>query len=89
MPQIFSLNFHDNSRTRISALRFFQEWTSRNSTEVFALRSQFNLGIGAFNSTINNQPPDSRFFYWRGQGKYVRLLAPETLLVVRSDLQLK
>ncbi len=78
----------DNGRTRISALRFFQEWTSRNSTEVFALRSQFNLGIGAFNSTINNEPPDSRFFYWRGQGQYVRLLAPETLLVVRSDLQL-
>lgn len=78
----------DNGRTRISALRFFQEWTSRNSTEVFALRSQFNLGIGAFKATINNQPPDSRFFYWRGQGQYVRLLAPETLLVVRSDLQL-
>ncbi|MBD2592941.1 ShlB/FhaC/HecB family hemolysin secretion/activation protein [Nostoc spongiaeforme FACHB-130] len=78
----------DNGRTRISALRFFQEWTSRNSTEVFALRSQFNLGIGAFNSTINSEPPDSRFFYWRGQGQYVRLLAPETLLVVRSDLQL-
>ncbi|MGF1936916.1 MAG: ShlB/FhaC/HecB family hemolysin secretion/activation protein [Nostoc sp. ChiQUE02] len=78
----------DNGRTRISALRFFQEWTSRNSTEVFALRSQFNLGIGAFNATINNEPPDSRFFYWRGQGQYVRLLAPETLLVLRSDLQL-
>ncbi|HEY9804917.1 MAG TPA: ShlB/FhaC/HecB family hemolysin secretion/activation protein [Leptolyngbyaceae cyanobacterium] len=78
----------ENGRTRISALRFFQEWTNRNSTEVFALRSQFNLGIGAFNSTINNEPPDSRFFYWRGQGQYVRLLAPETLLVVRSDLQL-
>jgi hemolysin activation/secretion protein len=78
----------DNGRTRISALRFFQEWTSRNSTEVFALRSQFNLGIGAFNATINNEPPDSRFFYWRGQGQYVRLLAPDTLLVLRSDLQL-
>ncbi|MFS0518187.1 ShlB/FhaC/HecB family hemolysin secretion/activation protein [Nostoc sp. UIC 10607] len=78
----------DNGRTRISALRFFQEWTSRNSTEVFALRSQFNLGIGAFNATINDEPPDSRFFYWRGQGQYVRLLAPETLLVLRSDLQL-
>jgi hemolysin activation/secretion protein len=78
----------DNGRTRISALRFFQEWTTRNPTEVFALRSQFNLGIGAFNATINNEPPDSRFFSWRGQGQYVRLLAPETLLLVRSDLQL-
>jgi len=78
----------DNGRTRISALRFFQEWTSCNSTEVFFLRSQFNLGISVFNATINDEFPDSRFFYWRGQGQYIRLLAPETLLVVRSDLQL-
>ncbi|BAZ51632.1 surface antigen D15 domain-containing protein [Nostoc sp. NIES-4103] len=78
----------NNGSTRISALRFFQEFTNRNPKEVFALRSQFNLGIGAFNATINEGFPDSRFFYWRGQGQYVRLLAPETLLVVRSDLQL-
>ena len=83
-----SLGADDNGSTRISALRFFQELTSRNPKEVFALRSQFNLGIGAFNATVHDEFPDSRFFYWRGQGQYVRLLAPETLLVVRSDLQL-
>ncbi|MUG98112.1 BamA/TamA family outer membrane protein [Scytonema sp. UIC 10036] len=78
----------DRGRTRISALRFFQEWTSRNPREVFALRSQFNLGIDVFNATTNDRPPDSRFFAWRGQSQYVRLLAPETLLVLRSDIQL-
>ncbi|MCC5613755.1 ShlB/FhaC/HecB family hemolysin secretion/activation protein [Nostoc sp. CHAB 5836] len=77
----------DEGKTRISALRFFQEWTTRNPTEVFALRSQFNIGIDAFNATINNKPPDSRFFSWRGQSQYVRLIAPETLLLLRSDLQ--
>jgi hemolysin activation/secretion protein len=41
-----------------------------------------------FDATINNDPPDSRFFSWRGQAQYVRLLAPETLLLVRSDAQL-
>ena len=75
-------------RTRISALRFFQDWTKRSPQQIFALRSQFSLGIGAFDATINSEPPDSRFFSWRGQAQYVRLLAPETLLVLRSDAQL-
>lgn len=78
----------ESGETRISALRFFQEWSQRSPEDVFALRSQFSLGIDAFNATINDAPPDSQFFSWRGQGQYVRLLAPETLLVVRSDLQL-
>ncbi|WP_414541500.1 ShlB/FhaC/HecB family hemolysin secretion/activation protein [Nostoc sp. CCY0012] len=74
--------------TRISAIRFFQEWTSRNTQEVMALRSQFNLGIGAFNATINPELPDSRFLAWQGQAQWVRLLAPETLLILRGNTQL-
>jgi hemolysin activation/secretion protein len=73
--------------TRVSALRFFQEWTLRNSQEVVAARSQFSLGTGAFNATINETEPDSRFFAWRGQAQWVRLLAPDTLLLIRGDLQ--
>ncbi len=78
----------EDGETRISAVRFFQDWTQRSREEVFAVRSQFSLGVGIFDATINDEPPDSRFFSWRGQGQYVRLLAPETLLVVRADLQL-
>ncbi len=79
----------EEGRTRISALRFFQEWTQRSSREVIAARSQFNLGIGAFNATINEDPePDSRFFSWQGQAQWVRLLAPNTLLLLRANVQL-
>jgi len=83
-----SLGADEQGRTRVSALRFFQEWTSRNSREVIALRSQFSLGIGALNATINQNPPDSRFFAWQGQAQWVRLLAPETLLLLRLNTQL-
>ena len=83
-----SLGADDEGRTRISALRFFQEWTSRNSREVIALRSQFNLGTGAFNATINSVRPDSRFFAWQGQAQWVRLLAPDTLLLLRANTQI-
>ncbi|WP_234300813.1 ShlB/FhaC/HecB family hemolysin secretion/activation protein [Sphaerospermopsis aphanizomenoides] len=83
-----SLGADDEGRTRVSALRFFQEWTTRNSRQVFAVRSQFNLGIGAFNATINNDSPDSRFFSWLGQAQWARLLAPDTLLILRANTQL-
>ena len=48
------------------------------------------LGIDAFDATIadDKDTPDAQFFAWRGQAQYVRLLAPETLLIVRSDVQL-
>ena len=78
----------EQGRTKVSALRFFQEWTSRNSREVIALRSQFSLGIDVLNPTINQNPPDSRFFAWQGQGQWARLLAPETLLLLRLNTQL-
>jgi hemolysin activation/secretion protein len=79
---------------RIFALRFAQEWTRQDSNSVFALRSEFSVGLDAFNSTINEQIegveriPDSRFFAWRGQVQWVRLLAPDTLLLLRGSLQL-
>jgi hemolysin activation/secretion protein len=78
-----------NGETRISALRFNQEYTKRTLQDVLALRSQFNVGLDIFDSTVNEDPlPDSRFFAWRGQGQYVRRLGQNSLVVVRSDLQL-
>ncbi|MFN6540112.1 MAG: ShlB/FhaC/HecB family hemolysin secretion/activation protein [Nostoc sp. EkiNYC01] len=80
--------------TRVSELSFAQEWLHRSRQEVLAARSEFNLGIGAFDATINNSEPDSRYFLWRGQMIYLRLLsqpkeqtAAPTLLL-RSNVQL-
>jgi len=77
-----------DGQTRLSILRFFQDWTKRNSRQVLAARSQFSFGIDAFDATINLNAPDGQFFSWRGQGQWVRLLAPNTLLLVRADAQL-
>jgi hemolysin activation/secretion protein len=75
-------------RTRISALRFFQEWIQRSDNSALALRSQFSFGLDVLDATINEVEPDSRFFAWRGQAQWVRRLARDTLLIVRSDVQL-
>jgi hemolysin activation/secretion protein len=76
-----------NGKTSVTALRFSQEWVQRSSKEVFAARSQFSIGLDALNSTINKSSPDSRFLAWRGQAQLVKLLAPDTLFLVRGDLQ--
>lgn len=78
----------DEGETRLSILRFFQEWTKRSSRQVLAARSQFSFGIDAFNATVNENAPDARFFSWRGQAQWVRLLAPDTLFLLRADTQL-
>ncbi len=83
-----SVGANDQGHTSISALRFFQEWTQRGAQDVFALRSQFSVGVDAFDATNNEEPPDSRFVEWQVQGQYVRLLARDTLLVLRSSVQL-
>ncbi|EKQ69113.1 hemolysin activation/secretion protein [Leptolyngbyaceae cyanobacterium JSC-12] len=75
-------------RTTASVLRFFQEYTKRSSQSVFAARSQFNFGVDVLNATNNEEPPDTNFFTWRLQTQWVRLLAPDTLLLLRGDLQL-
>ncbi|MGP1371849.1 MAG: ShlB/FhaC/HecB family hemolysin secretion/activation protein [Almyronema sp.] len=83
-----SVGADEEGRIRISALRFTQEWTRRQQRDVFALRSQFSLGLDAFGANVSETEPDSRFFAWRAQGQWAHLLAADTLLVLRSDLQL-
>lgn len=60
-------------KTRVSALRFLQEWTRRSEKQVLAARSQFSFGIDAFGASLrpDGKEPDSRFFTWRGQGQWV------------------
>jgi hemolysin activation/secretion protein len=76
-----------DGQTKLTAVRFFQEWTRRSSQAVVALRSQFSLGFNALGATLNAAPPDSRFLSWRGQAQWVQLLAKDTLLLLRADAQ--
>lgn len=80
----------DDGQTRVTALRFFQEWIRQDTQQVIAVRSQFNIGLGALGATVNagDDVPDSQFFSWLGQGQWVRLLRPNTPLIVRGSLQL-
>ncbi len=78
----------EQGRTKVSALRFFQEYTQRSEKHVFALRLQFSLGLDFLNSSVNNDAPDSKFFSWRGQGQWLRQLAPDSLFLIKGDVQI-
>ena len=81
-PFSFSVGVED-SETKVTVIRFFQDWVDRNATSVLAARSQFNIGIDAFDATINDTGVDSKFFAWQGQFQWVRQLSPRALLVAR------
>ncbi|MEM8505754.1 MAG: ShlB/FhaC/HecB family hemolysin secretion/activation protein, partial [Cyanobacteria bacterium P01_D01_bin.1] len=80
----------EDGRSKVSALRFSQNWTQRDQKQVIAARSQFNLGLNVLGAASNNEEgiPDSQFFSWRGQGQWVRLLGEDALFFLKSDVQL-
>jgi hemolysin activation/secretion protein len=79
---------NSNGQTKVTAARFFQDYTTRDTQQVLSLRSQISLGLNALGATINPSSPDGQFLSWRGQAQYVRNLAPDQLLVLKLDSQL-
>ncbi len=79
-----------DGKTKISALRFFQDWTRRTRKDVFAVRSQLSAGLDIFDATVNVGAPDGKFVSWRGQVQWLRQLQASSNinLLLRSDIQL-
>jgi len=86
----------NNGVSKITSLRFGQEYTTRNQRSALALRSTFSFGLDILDSTDNpsRNPDDSRaadgtFFSWQGQFQYVqRLGSSANQLVIRASAQL-
>ena len=74
--------------SRVSVIRFSQEWLSRDVDTVLAARSQFSFGIDAFGSTINDSGTDGRFVAWTGQFQLVQQFNPGERLLTRVNTQL-
>ena len=80
----------EDGETKISALRFFQDWTKRTRNSVLAARSQVSLGVDIFDATVNEDAPDAIFVAWRGQVQWLRQLQSSSNinLLLRSDIQI-
>jgi hemolysin activation/secretion protein len=88
-PQL-SPGADENGETKISAIRFFQDWTKRTRKDVLAARSQISAGVDLFDATVNDNAPDGKFVAWRGQVQWLRQLKSSSNinLLLRSDIQL-
>ncbi|MEC4819960.1 MAG: ShlB/FhaC/HecB family hemolysin secretion/activation protein, partial [Scytonema sp. PMC 1069.18] len=78
----------ENGKSRVTVIRFSQDWVNRNATRVLAARSQFSFGIDAFDATINDIGTDGRFFSWLGQFQWVQQVSPRTILLTSINAQL-
>ncbi len=72
-------------RTRI--LKFGQDYLKRDTQGAWALRSQFSIGLNAFDAT-NGPEPNGQFFSWLGQVQRVQRLGANQLLIAQGDVQL-
>jgi hemolysin activation/secretion protein len=78
----------EDGESKVTVIRFSQDWVNRGTRRVLAARSQFSVGIDALDATINNTGTDGQFFSWLGQFQWVQQLSPRNLLVARIDAQL-
>lgn len=78
----------EEGQSRVSVIRFSQDWVSRSRNRVLAARSQFSLGLGILGATVNDTGPDGRFFSWLGQFQWVQALSQDATLIARVGSQL-
>jgi hemolysin activation/secretion protein len=80
----------EEGETRVTVLRFIQEFIERGPDHALALRSTFSFGLDAFDSTVHaDDRPDSKFLVWLGQAQYARRMGKRgNRLILRGDVQI-
>lgn len=86
-PFSFSLGPEDG-KSNVTVIRLSQDWVNRDVRRVLAARSQFSIGIDAFDATVNDTGTDGRFVAWIGQFQWLEQLSPRFILVSRLNAQL-
>ena len=86
-PFSFSLGPEDG-QSNVTVIRLSQDWVNRGVSRVLAARSQFSIGVEAFDATVNDTGTDGRFFAWIGQFQWLEQVAPRFVVVSRLNTQL-
>ncbi len=85
----FSFTDIADNVSHVTVMRFTQEWINRSNVHILALRSNFSLGIDAFNATISDNVTDGEFFSWIGQVLWLRQWTDDEIQTVfHTDIQL-
>ena len=86
-PYSFTLG-PEAGESKVSVIRFSQDWVNRTPNRVLAARSQFSVGLDLLDATVNDSGTDGRFFSWLGQFQWVKALGEDTTLVAGAAAQL-
>jgi len=80
----------ENGESKVTVIRFAQEWVRRDERHVIALRSVFNFGTPWVDATDHAaMEPDGQYFAWQGQVQYVRRLGDTSgQAIVRLNTQI-
>ncbi|MEO1430559.1 MAG: ShlB/FhaC/HecB family hemolysin secretion/activation protein [Cyanobacteria bacterium J06633_8] len=78
----------EEGESKLSVIRFSQDWLQRKTNSVLAARSQLSIGIDAFDATVNDSGTDARFVAWVGQFQWVQRLSPRILMLAKVNTQL-
>ncbi len=78
----------ENGESKVTALRFFQDWVARDRLSVLAARSEFSFGLDAFDATVNDSGTDGLFVKWLGQFQWVRRFSGRSIFLARVNAQL-
>ncbi|WP_448573769.1 ShlB/FhaC/HecB family hemolysin secretion/activation protein [Trichothermofontia sp.] len=85
----FGIGPDEDGISRTSAFSFGQDFLSRDAQGAWFFQSQFEIGTGLFNATVNEHPvPDGRFFSWFAQAQRLQQLGNNNLLLLRGAIQL-
>ena len=78
----------ENGQTKLTVVRFSQEWVNRQRTQVFAARSLISGGLDKADATVNGNEQDGEFASWLGQVQWIRRLgSSNTQLLFGADVQ--
>lgn len=78
-----------DGKARGSAVTIGAEWTRRGGSSAWAVRGLFQLGVDAFDATLNDVGPDGEFTSFASQAQYVRSVGWRAgRLLVRGAVQL-
>jgi hemolysin activation/secretion protein len=72
-------NFSDgviDGNSKVSILKFSQQWLHRSLSQVIAIHSSLNFGVDLLDATISDDDriPDGKFVAWLGQFQWIRRL---------------
>ncbi|MEN8443397.1 MAG: ShlB/FhaC/HecB family hemolysin secretion/activation protein [Cyanobacteria bacterium J06555_13] len=86
-PFPLSPGANEDGKTQITEISLLQDYTRQNQNSALLVRSQFDIGLDAFNATRGAEP-DGQYFLWRGQALWLQKAWGQSQWFIRGDVQL-